>query len=121
MTTKPKRITRATIKSFVKKNREALLIKVESKFDGMVDGCRDTGDREFSPALKDDGFHQDHTYGIHGAWFVLGGRDHLRAYDDGTYRGYEVYNSCGSFILVIEIEDREAKETRHDLLTGQTS
>lgn len=38
MTTTNKKATMATIKSFVKKNRENLLINVKSSFDGMIDG-----------------------------------------------------------------------------------
>lgn len=33
-----KKITRATIKSFVKKNKDQLYISNKSDFDGMVDG-----------------------------------------------------------------------------------
>ena len=39
MRTKVKRITIATIKAFVKKNKSNLLINIRSSFNGMTDCC----------------------------------------------------------------------------------
>ena len=94
------KITLATVKSFINKNKGHLLIKVKSKFDGMVDGVRDLEDLGFQRALPDD-LHTSHTLGIRGAWFVKDSRDHLTAYEDSNIKGFSIYNCCGSFILGI--------------------
>lgn len=93
------KITLATIKSFVKKEstNDNLYIKMKSSFDGMVDCVMD---------IKDD-FHKanptennlKYTLGFRGVWVVGGSRDYFTAFENDSFVGYEVYNSCGSFIL----------------------
>jgi hypothetical protein len=83
-----KRITLATIKAFIRKNRPNLQIKVRSAYDGMIDGLAWNRDAEFSPALESD--DQRNALGIKGAWFVLGGRDHFQPFESATHVGYEV-------------------------------
>jgi len=95
-----KKATMATIKSFVKKNRQALLIDTESSFDGMQDGVRACEDRGFTPALE--GPHPENTLGIQGAWFVGSSRDYLTPFCKDGLEGYRVYNCCGSFSLAIK-------------------
>lgn len=93
------KITLATIKSFIKKNEGKLYIKNESTFDGMVDcvmPCRDTG---WKLAEKSD--NQAYHQGVKGAWFVGGSRDYFTPYEDKQFTGYEVYNSCGTFLLAV--------------------
>lgn len=94
-----KKITLATVKSFVKKNRNGLYIRVGSRFDGMND-CVMPVNGGFSPA-KESG-NTENTLGIAGAWFVRDSRDWFTPYDDGTFTGYEVSNCCGNFILAIK-------------------
>lgn len=105
---KPKRITLATIKSFVRKNREGLYINVKESFDGMIDGCKSLHDGFVkAESIKTDGkpFYiermQEATLGIEGAWFVGDSRDRFTEYEDSTYKGYRVYNCCGNFILAV--------------------
>ena len=95
-----KRITIATIKSFIRKNNGSLFIDVKSKFDGMVDGCVSQNDG-FQEA-KETASCVDYTFGISGAWFVGGSRDYLTAYEDETYTGFSVSNACGRFTLAIK-------------------
>jgi hypothetical protein len=92
-----KKITLATVKSFIKKNRKSLMINVKSSFDGMVDGLAyyNNGFRE----ATEEKVNNVNTFGIDGAWFVGFSRDYFRPYNDGTFEGIEVYNSCGKFIL----------------------
>lgn len=71
LTLKGKRITRATFKSFVTKNRTNLLIKVTSKFDGMQDMVDSTGEKDFVPVRERDS-NADNTLGIQGVWLVNG-------------------------------------------------
>ena len=96
-----KRITLATIKSFIRKNRDRLLISTRSRFDGMTDGCEPCRNKEFRAANLTEN-HPSNTLGIAGAWFVGGSRNSFQAYSDDTYTGYEVYNSCGTFILAVK-------------------
>ena len=101
-TTMTKKATRATLKSFVKKNRGELLIKVKSTFDGMVDCVMPArGGSEFSPALDTDR-NSDHTLGVHGVWLVLGGNDWVERFETDDLVGLNVSNCCGSFSVAIK-------------------
>lgn len=91
------KITMATIKSFIRKNEGKVMIKVKSKFDGMVDGVQSVED-SFALAVKSDG-NARYTLGVQGAWFVGGSRDYFTEFNNDGIKGYEVYNCCGSFIL----------------------
>ena len=91
-----KRITLATIKSFIKKS-DNLHIKCKSRFDGMTDGIEQIQNAVFHKAQKSDGFVN--TLGIAGAWFVFGSRDYFSKFEDDNFEGYEVYNCCGTFII----------------------
>jgi len=92
--------TLATIKRFIRENKDSLYINVKSSFDGMVDCVMplDGGFRK-AEAEKD---HNNHTLGISGAWFVLSSRDYFYDYHENGYKGYKVSNCCGSFILAIK-------------------
>jgi len=94
------KITITTIKSFIKKNPN-LFIKVRSEFDGMVDGITFNSDAAFNLAKPSDR-HFANNMGIQGAWFVLNSRDWFNAFENDNFIGYEVSNSCGSFILAIK-------------------
>jgi hypothetical protein len=99
-----KKITLATVKSFIKNNRKALYINVKSSFDGMTDGI-ERRNEGFVPATTDTDPHtQEHSLGIKGAWFVGSSRDYFTAYDSigGDMTGIEVSNSCGSFVLAVK-------------------
>ena len=96
-----KKLTRATIKSFIRKAGKDLLISTRSRFDGMTDCVQSTDSKEFSPALLAERYC-DNNMGIQGAWFVLGSRDWFTAYDNGEVTGFEVSNCCGSFILAVK-------------------
>ena len=97
-----KKITRATLKSFVKKNKSNLLLKVNSSFSGMTD-CVESVEDSFSPATEDKR-NTENTLGMNGVWLVGDSRDYFTAYDDGVYTGIECYNCCGSFILAVKKE-----------------
>lgn len=99
-TTTAKRITKATIKSFVAKNRKKLLIRVDSHFDGMTDGVEENRGAELHPALDAERL-ADHNLGIQGVWLVLGSRDWFERYETETHIGYTCGNCCGKFTLAI--------------------
>jgi hypothetical protein len=108
-----KKITKATVKSFIRKNRASLLINVESSFDGMVDGVRDTGSRDFSPICHRDYYDRElckfvevshdceNSMGIRGVWFVHGPRNSCRRFETETLVGFEVYNCCGTWKVAV--------------------
>lgn len=93
------KITRATFKSFVRKNMGDLVINVRSTFDGMTDGCAGCHDG-FTFAVPSD--HPcENNLGINGVWLV-GGNDYYQAYNENGRRGIEVSNCCGHFIVAVE-------------------
>lgn len=99
-----KKITLATVKSFVKKNFDNLYIKNESDFDGMQDcvtQCEDKPFRKVKKDERDNEYTNKRTLCIAGAWFVGSSRDYFSEYEDNNFTGIEVYNSCGSFILAV--------------------
>jgi len=96
-----KKITLSTVKSFVNKNRQNLLISTESRFSGMTD-CVESCKSEFEPALEEPKeWLKKQNLNVQGAWFVGGSRDHFSSFENEKFVGIKVYNSCGSFILAI--------------------
>jgi hypothetical protein len=95
-----KKITLATVKSFIKANRKDLLINVKSSFDGMTD-CVERVAGGFVPAGPCEETYHENTLGVKGAWFVGQSRDYFYPYQEDGYQGIKVTNSCGSFILAI--------------------
>ena len=91
--------TIATVKSFIKKNRAALMLRVSSKFDGMTDSVQHIAD-SFDPVESSEG-HESHTFGIQGAWFVGRSRDYITAFERDGIKGFHISNCCGSFDLGI--------------------
>ena len=96
-----KKATRATLKSFVRKNRSNLLIKVNSTFNGMVDCVMPVeGEAEWNPAL-DTERSSSNTLGVQGIWLVLGDGDSIERFETDTLEGLSVYNCCGSFSVSV--------------------
>lgn len=94
------KITTATLKSFVRKNREKLFINVKSSFDGQVDGCEPCH-AGFQVAQQSDR-QEKHTLGVKGIWLVSGSRDYFRPFDQDGFEGIEVSNCCGRFIVAVK-------------------
>lgn len=95
-----KKITKATFKSFIKKNRDSLLIKVKSGYDGTIDGIHHYSEGKFVPVTgRAD---SEHTLGIDGVWLVHGSRDYFSEYNKDGFVGIEVYNCCGSCVVAIK-------------------
>lgn len=104
-----KKITLSTLKSFVKANRDSLLINVKGRFDGMIDGYAERhGGFQPVKEIVTEGrpFHvasmQEATLGIEGVWLVRGSRDYFRHYNENGYEGILVDNCCGRFILAVK-------------------
>ena len=94
-----KKITTATLKSFVRKNSDQLFINVKSSFDGQVDGCEPCHGG-FKAAVKSE-IQEKHTLGFKGIWLVSGSRDYFKAYSENGFEGIEVSNCCGHFIVAV--------------------
>ena len=93
-----KKITRATVKSFIKNSFEKLYIKNKWTFSGMTDGTEYLNDG-FKKATEGA---RSNDLGVAGAWFVGQSNDSFTAWESETMKGIEVYNSCGCFILAIQ-------------------
>jgi hypothetical protein len=94
------KITRTTIKKFIKDNFDKLYIKQLSIFDGMVDCVMPKKDASFKKVFPDEKNMED-TLGVSGAWFVGESRDDFTLYSDDFMEGYKISNCCGSFVLAI--------------------
>lgn len=88
---KSKKITMATLKSFIRKND--VLTKTTSSFDGMVDGVRSVED-SFRTVSKID------AIGHNGVYCVGDSREYMEYFENAKYYGIKVSNSCGSGLLV---------------------
>lgn len=99
---KGKKVTIATIKSFVKRERaiDNLYISCKSSFDGMVDCVMPSNDQGMHK-VKASTLQEKYTLGIAGAWFVGQSRDYFTPFADDDFIGYEVSNCCGSFIIAM--------------------
>lgn len=100
-----KKITLATVKSFVRKNEGNLYIEVSSSFNGMIDCCDDTLNCDFTPVTKvtwprpgcPSTYIDSHPIlGSHGSGNLL------RSYEDDNFIGFNVYNCCGSFNIAVK-------------------
>lgn len=70
----------------------------KTAFDGMIDGISMVEKKVVSVTTFDK--DKKNTFGIPGAWFVLGGGDYFKYVDRGDKHGIEVYNCCGCFELL---------------------
>jgi hypothetical protein len=103
MDTMTKKITLATFKAFIKKNKDNLFILNETDFDGMTDCVTDCKGTPRKAEFKDPAneYALPNTLGIKGVWLVLDSRDYFKPYEDEVFKGIEVSNSCGRFIVGI--------------------
>lgn len=92
-----KKITKATFKSFIKKNAGKLELNVTSSFDGMTDCCESRNDG-FRKAVTTDKM-VDNNCGIDGVWLVGGSRDYFTAFETDTHTGIRYSNCCGRGII----------------------
>ena len=99
-----KKPTLATLKSFVAKNRGALLIKCESSFDAMTDSTVYNHGAAFNPAQTTDRF-LNNTLGVNGIWLVGRSRDYIQPISRDGFVGYAVSNCCGSFEVAVKAKE----------------
>lgn len=97
-----KKFNRASFKSFFKKNQNNLYIKVQSKFDGMIDMVDFVVDPQFVELVSNeinssnDIVLRDKNSDIN---IVFRDRNSFDYYKDRYYEGISVYNCCGKFIV----------------------
>lgn len=97
--TAQKKITAATFKAFVRKNRANLHVMVAREFDGMVDGSVE-GSKVFRPAQPSE-LSETHTCGVRGVWLVGRSRDWFQPFNKDGFTGIEVSNCCGNYVVAI--------------------
>lgn len=98
-----KKITKATFKSFVKKNLGKLYIRKESDFNGMTDGTDFYRDAKFVEVdCSKFNIENDNNFGLRGVWLVGSSNNYFSRVDTAEHFGIHVYNCCGSFDLVIK-------------------
>jgi len=102
-----KKITKATFKSFVNKNRGNLYIKVSSDFDGMQDMVVNMKAPVFFKADENNDWANrenllENTLGVAGIWLVGQSRDYFNKYEADGFVGIEVSNCCGSFTVAVK-------------------
>lgn len=97
-----KKITRSTIKSFIKNNFDNLYIATLSRFNGMIDCVDQCNDQTFNKVELDkrERFN-DSSLTIKNAYFVKG-RDYFTKFNKNGFVGYEIWNCVGCFILAIK-------------------
>jgi hypothetical protein len=98
-----KKITKATFKSFIKKNIDGLYINVKSKFDGMTDMCEAQNGGFVKATADNRDYCLENTLGIEGLWLVGSGHrgDRFRPYSEGAWTGIEYSNCCGRGIIAV--------------------
>ena len=115
-----KKITKTTLKSFLKANSGNLYFMEESRFDGMVDCVTANDKAKFSKCEgsydKDErnlGFRED------GLWLVGSSRDYFTYYNENGYEGIHCYNSCGSWTIAIRteefVDETHVEDTEEDI------
>ena len=96
---KTKKITLATLKSFINKNE--VYIKMESSFDGMSDMIEYDKNAKYMPAQKTDN-NVKNTLGLNGLWLVGSSRNYFRYFEDENFYGIDVTNCCGSSLIAVK-------------------
>ena len=128
-----KKITRATLKSFIKNNIGALYVMRESAFNGMTDGVDyfPQSERVFLPAVQayrtgeprtEKPFkvigQDNHDLGIDGVWLTGStrgrGGDYFKFFEDEIYIGIEFFNCCGSGKIAIKKNQDAEPEPNQD-------
>lgn len=95
-----KKSTMATVKSFIRKNRENLFVRKTSSFSGMSDMVEKCEGATFKPA-EEEVRYPENSLGIKGVWVVGSSRDLINPFRKDGFEGYEIYNACGSFSIAI--------------------
>ena len=96
------KITRATVKSFIRKNKNELFTKCKSSFDGMTDMVEPNHNASFKRVETEIDFSNEYNFGIDQIWLVGSSRDSFAYFEDDQFFGIEIYNSCGSSFVTVK-------------------
>ena len=96
-----KKVTLATLKSFIRNNFDNLLIEVVSQFDGMQDCVISNNAKDFEPIIVTN-HCPSYTLGIKGLWLVGQSNDYIKMYENDNYKWFNVYNCCGECNIAIK-------------------
>lgn len=95
------KITKTTLKAFIRNNKNHLFIKHLSRFDGMTD-CVESINGDYAPVTFTDNF-MENTLGIEGVWLVTtSGGNRFHEHENEKFEGFTVHNCCGSFIIAVK-------------------
>jgi hypothetical protein len=121
-----KKITKATFKSFIKKNEGKLFVQNIAHFSSHSDMVEylPSDERTFKKLekitisdmdyriaerrgttrewLENYTFNSENTLGYEGIYLVNHSRDSFRDYEDDQFIGINVYNCCGNFTVAIQ-------------------
>lgn len=97
---KNKKITKATLKSFLRKNYANVYIKILSEFSGMIDCVEQVEDTFCKAEFTDKNI--EHNLGFVGLWLVGSSRDSFSYFENDQFEGIKYYNCCGSGIMAIK-------------------
>jgi hypothetical protein len=92
-----KKITKATIKSFINQNKGKLFIRTDSHFDSMCDCVMAKQNAAFVPIVEAEG---DLGLGFAAHWCE--GRTWTKAFESASHQGYEISNCVGSYVLATD-------------------
>ena len=100
--TKVSKITKATFKSFLRKNEGKVLIQVKGAFDGMTDCMEFSDNPGWAPIEKADRAWEENC-GYAGDWVVGGSRNSFQPYEKDGLKGISVWNCCRSFTVAVRV------------------
>ena len=86
--------TMSTLKSFIRKNTDSLVVKMASSFDGMTDCVQSVQDSWRKVTAEN-------AIGHRGVYCVGSSRDYITPFETNTHVGFEVSNCCGHGFLAI--------------------
>lgn len=108
-----KKVTLATVRSFIKRNLKDLHQQTLSRFDGMTDCVQRNENAAFRPANIEKFNEKDASQmGIPGVWFVRDSRDYFTVINTPEWFGYEVYNCCGNWQILVPANSQAAARER---------
>ena len=94
------KITKASIKSFIKKNEGKLYIRRISDFSPITDCVEEVnGDLEKVEITENS---LKNTLGVNGLWLAGGSNDTYTEFETKELKGFNIYNCCGEVNLVIK-------------------
>lgn len=85
------KITKTTLKSFVRKNAGKILVSIRSEFDGMVDGH----------VLVSQGFKKVENFDLND-YMTACSPNYFYSYSENGFEGFRISNCCGRSIIAIE-------------------